>query len=101
MDSVGSKSTRHLIDIPEPRYSPSMSGGDERDKRLDNFNKTFSKDLDDALARQKREIEQRLSQDFTFELNQAEECTKNGDFIGASMHKLRAEMINDLLKKWD
>lgn len=77
----------------------SMLSDNERDKRLDSFDKTFSKDLDDALERQKKEIEQRYKQEFTSEMNQAEECAKNGDFIGAEIHRLRAEMLNDLLKQ--
>jgi hypothetical protein len=32
-------------------------------------------------------------------MNQAEECAKNGDFIGAEIHRLRAEMLNDLLNQ--
>lgn len=76
-----------------------MSSEDERDKRLDSFDKTFSKDLEDALDRQKKEIEQRYKQEFTSEMNQAEECAKNGDFIGAEIHRLRAEMLNDLLNQ--
>ena len=76
-----------------------MSSDSERDKRLDNFNKTFSKNLNDALERQKKEIELRYRQEFTSEMNQAEECAKNGDFIGAEIHRLRAEMLNDLLNQ--
>lgn len=76
-----------------------MSSEDERDKRLDSFDKTFSKDLEDALDRQKKDIEQRYKQEFTSEMNQAEECAKNGDFIGAEIHRLRAEMLNDLLNQ--
>jgi hypothetical protein len=78
-----------------------MSSEDERDKRLDSFDKTFSKDLEDALERQKKEIEQRYKQEFTSEMNQAEECAKNSDFIGAEIHRLRAEMLNDLLRQWE
>ena len=76
-----------------------MSSDSERDKRLDNFNKTFSKNLNDALERQKKEIELRYRQEFTSEMNQAEECAKNGDFIGEEIHRLRAEMLNDLLNQ--
>ena len=74
-----------------------MSSDSERDKRLDNFNKTFSKDLNDALERQKKEIELRYRQEFTSEMNHAEDCAKNGDFIGAEIHRLRAESNFSLL----
>ena len=74
-----------------------MSASSERARRLDNFNKTFSKDLDYMIARQKNEIRQNYSQEFNDELNQAEICAKNGDMLGAMQHKLRAEMINDFL----
>jgi hypothetical protein len=76
-----------------------MSSDNERDRRLDSFDKTFGKNLDDALERKKKEIEQRYEQDFTSEMNQAEECAKNGDFIGAEIHRLRAEILNDLIKQ--
>ena len=74
-----------------------MSSSNERGRRLDNFNKTFSKDLNDMIARQKNEIRQNYSQEFNDELNQAEICAKNGDMRGAMQHKLRAEMMNDFL----
>jgi hypothetical protein len=74
-----------------------LSASNERARRLDNFNKTFTKDLNDMIARQKNEIKQNYSQEFNDELNQAEICAKNGDMLGAMQHKLRAEMINDFL----
>lgn len=78
-----------------------LSASSERARRLDNFNKTFSKDLDDMIARQKNEIRQNYSQEFNYELNQAEICAKNGDMLGAMQHKLRAEMMNDFLNTFD
>ncbi len=77
--------------------SKMLSASNERARRLDNFDKTFSKDLNDAIARQKNEIRQNYSQEFNHELNQAEICAKNGDMLGAMQHKLRAEMMNDFL----
>ena len=74
-----------------------LSASNERARRLANFDKTFSKDLNDMIARQKNEIKQNYSQEFNDELNQAEICAKNGDMLGAMQHKLRAEMINDFL----
>jgi hypothetical protein len=55
-----------------------LSASSERARRLDNFNKTFSKDLDYMIARQKNEIRQNYSQEFNHELNQAEICANNG-----------------------
>jgi hypothetical protein len=75
-----------------------VSSENERKKRLDNFDKTFNKDLADALQRQDMEIKQRYSQEFANEMNKAEECAKNGDFFGANLHRLRAGMIHDFLK---
>jgi hypothetical protein len=77
--------------------SKMLSASNERARRLDNFDKTFSKDLNDMIARQKNEIRQNYSQEFNYELNQAEICAKNGDMLGAMQHKLRAEMMNDFL----
>ena len=74
-----------------------LSASSERARRLDNFDKTFSKDLNDMIARQKNEIRRNYSQEFNYELNQAEICAKNGDMLGAMQHKLRAEMMNDFL----
>lgn len=75
-----------------------MTFPNERDIRLHNFNKTFSKDLDETIVQQEKEIKQKYSQEFDHELTQAELCAKNGDTLGAIEHKLRAEMINDFLK---
>jgi hypothetical protein len=77
----------------------SMLSDNERDKRLDSFDKTFSKDLDDTVERQKKEIEQRYKQEFTSEMNQAEECAKKLRLYWGEIHRLRAEMLNDLLKQ--
>jgi hypothetical protein len=74
-----------------------LSASSERARRLDNFNKNFSKDLNEMIASQKNEIRQNYSQQFNYELNQAEICAKNGDMLGAMEHKLRAEMMNDFL----
>jgi hypothetical protein len=78
-----------------------LSASSERARRLDNFNKNFSKDLDDIIASQKNEIRQNYSQQFNYELNQAEICAKNGDMLGAMERKLRAEMMNDFLNTFD
>jgi hypothetical protein len=78
-----------------------MSSDSERDRRLDTFDNTFSNDLDDAVERQNREIEQRYKHEFINEMNQAEECAKNGDFVRAGLHRLRAETIHEFLKKWE
>jgi hypothetical protein len=56
-----------------------LSASSERARRLDNF----SKDLDEMIASQKNEIRQNYSQQFNYELNQAEICAKNGDMLGA------------------
>jgi hypothetical protein len=77
----------------------SMLSDNERDKRLDSFDKTFNKDLDDTVERQKMEIEQRYKQEFTSEMNQAEECAKKWRLYWGEIHRLRAEMLNDLLKQ--
>jgi hypothetical protein len=53
-----------------------MSSDSERDRRLDTFDKAFSNDLDDAVERQNREIEQRYKHEFINEMDQAEECAK-------------------------
>ena len=53
------------------------------------------------IASQKNEIRQNYSQQFNYELNQAEICAKNGDMLGAMQHKIRAEMINDFLNTFD
>jgi hypothetical protein len=76
-----------------------LSASSERARRLDNFNKNFSKDLDEMIASQKNEIRQNYSQQFNYELNQI--CAKNGDMLGAMEHKLRAEMMNDFLNTFD
>jgi ribosomal protein S20 len=55
-----------------------MSSDSERDRRLDNFYRTFSKNIDDAIAEQDKELKQRYSQEFTDRMNQAEEYAKKG-----------------------
>jgi hypothetical protein len=74
-----------------------MASYNNRDKRLSNFNKTFSKDLDDTNRRQKIHIKQSLSIQFDYELAQAEECARSEDMIGAYMHKIKADLINNML----
>jgi hypothetical protein len=75
-----------------------MSSDSERDRRLDNFYRTFSKNIDEAIAEQDKELKQRYSQEFTDRMNQAEEYAKKGDYLKAGEYYFHAKMINDFLK---
>jgi hypothetical protein len=79
-----------------------MSTGDEIDNRLESFNKTFSKDLDDVLERDKKKMRHYWT--FHNELDIAELYMKDGTSEGileAMLHKMSAERIKDFLKSLD
>jgi hypothetical protein len=77
-----------------------MASDNELDKRLESFRKTFARDLDRTVRQRDEELNQRLVQEFHSHMDQAEECAKKRDFLGAERHTLYAEMIRDFLRGW-
>jgi hypothetical protein len=81
-----------------------MSTGDEIDNRLESFNKTFSKDLDNVLERDRKKMRHYWTLKFHNELDTAELYMKDGTSEGileAMLHKMTAERIKDFLKSLD
>jgi hypothetical protein len=81
-----------------------MSTGDEINNRLESFNKTFGKDLDNVLERDKKRMRHYWTSKFHKELDISEVYMKDGTSEGileAMLHKMSAERIKDFLKSLD
>jgi hypothetical protein len=78
-----------------------MSSYDDRLKRLNNFNETFRKELDNTMQQEQEHIRQYNIRQFNYHLEQAQACAKSGDMVNAYLHKIQADSINIFLKGFE
>jgi hypothetical protein len=73
---------------------------EEREKRLDEFHKSYDENIvDEGLRKEKKRIIETLSQYFDREMILADECLVKGDESGAAVYSHIAKVIHAALKE--
>ncbi len=78
-----------------------MSSQSDRDKRLNSFNETFRRQLEDTNRELRNDIKLILSRDFEDEFRKAEFSAQKGDMVDAYIHKLLSDYINGILRGYE